>query len=159
MVFFVNVDDVLHRSMEKILKSLCLCQKNVSASVNPVIFALWPNTIILMAPIETENCQHWKRNWESSAQRGKLCLQCSQIQKTQKHTDIQKYTYHYPWCTNWALSSQWEKERESLKRLFPTCFSWFWEKYVPINSIKREHIWTSQLIWLKVLFLFKPIRI
>ena len=96
-----------------------------------------------------ENRQHWEGNYVFRAPK----------QNLQKYKDIQKYTYHYPWCTNWALSSQWEKERESLKRLFPTCFSWFWEKYVPINSIKREHIWTSQLIWLKVLFLFKPIRI
>ena len=140
-----------------------VCVRKMCASVNSVTFALWPNTIILMAPIETENCQHWKRQLRIvSTEREIMSSVLSTTKKTRKYkknTDIQKYTYHYPWCTNWALSSQWEKERESLKRLFPTCFSWFWEKYVPINSIKREHIWTSQLIWLKVLFLFKPIRI
>ena len=95
MVFCVNVDDELHRPLEEIhivryfLKSLCLCQKNVSASVNSVIFAVWPNTIILMAPIETENCQHWKRQLRIvSTEREIMSSVLSNTKKT--NTKIQK---------------------------------------------------------------------
>ena len=58
----------------------------MSASENSVTFALWPNTIILMAPIETENCQHWKRQLRIvSTEREIISSVLSNTKKTQKY--------------------------------------------------------------------------
>ena len=61
----------------------------MSVSVNSVIFALWPNTIILMAPIETENCQHWKRQLRIVSTEREIM---SSVLLNTKPSKIQRYT-------------------------------------------------------------------
>ena len=78
MVFFINVDDILRpRLKEKhivmfSLQSFLSASEKYVAVVKSGIFALWPNIIIPIAPIETENCQHRET---MSSMPLKACLQ------------------------------------------------------------------------------------
>ena len=68
MVFFVNVDDILHPHWKEkhivrfSLQNFISASEKYVAVVKSGIFALWPNIIIPIAPIETENCQHKRDN-------------------------------------------------------------------------------------------------